>query len=166
MRCPFCGYEDSRVVDSRPVRGGRAIWRRRECLRCQRRFTTYEEAEAIRLMVIKRDGRREPFDRNKLYRSLAVACNKRPVDTETLERIVETIERTLYDRGQREVPSRDIGDLVMSHLRMLDPVAFVRYASVYVGFERLEDFQWFLSRQFQHENNDDASSNNPRRGKG
>ncbi len=119
-------------------------------------------------MVIKRDGRREPFDRNKLYRSLAVACNKRPVDTNTLERIVETIERTLYDRGQREVPSRDIGDLVMSHLRMLDPVAFVRYASVYVGFERLEDFQWFLSRQFEQQNDEKghSSSSNPRRGKG
>lgn len=123
------------------VREGEAIKRRRECLGCGRRFTTYEQIEERRVKVVKKDGRREPFDREKLLRGLEVACRKRPVSQETLEEIVDNLERELYDRGQHEVEAQVIGDMVMEALRELDHVAFVRFASVYRDFGDLDEFQ-------------------------
>ncbi len=144
MRCPYCGHLESRVLDSRTARDGRAIRRRRVCEHCGRRFTTYEEAEDLHLKVRKRDGRVEPFRRDKLLRSLEVATNKRPVGVEELERVVEEIEGELYDRGERVVSSEQIGELVMERLKVLDPVAYVRFASVYLSFDSVEDFRHFI----------------------
>lgn len=144
MRCPFCGHLESRVLDSRLARDGRAIRRRRVCEFCGRRFTTYEEAEEIHLKVRKRDGRIEPFRRDKILRSLEVATNKRPVSVEELEQVVEEVERVLYDEGERVVASERVGELVMERLKRLDPVAYVRFASVYLSFDSVEDFRHFI----------------------
>lgn len=144
MRCPFCGHLESRVLDSRLARDGRAIRRRRVCEFCGRRFTTYEEAEELHLKVRKRDGRVEPFRRDKLLRSLEVAVNKRPVSVEELERVVEDIEGALYDAGEQVVSSHRIGEMVMERLKVLDPVAYVRFASVYLSFDSVEDFRHFI----------------------
>ncbi len=141
MKCPYCQHEEDRVLDSRTAREGEAIKRRRECLGCGRRFTTYETIEERRVMVVKKDGRREPFDRNKVLRGLEMACRKRPVSQDTLEAVVDSLERELYDRGQHEVEARVIGDMLVEELRQLDPVAFVRFASVYRDFQDLEEFQ-------------------------
>ncbi|MDR7415899.1 MAG: transcriptional regulator NrdR [Armatimonadota bacterium] len=134
MRCPYCGYEDSRVLDSRPVEEGSAVRRRRECPRCERRFTTYERVEAAPLMVVKRDGRREPFDRGKILAGLLKARGKRPIPIEALEALVADVERVVRHRGEAEVPSSLIGELVMERLRSLDEVAYVRFASEYRRF--------------------------------
>ncbi len=134
MRCPYCGYEDSRVLDSRPVEEGSAIRRRRECPRCERRFTTYERVESVPLMVIKRDGRREPFDRSKILAGLLKARGKRPIPLEALESLVADVERVVRNRGEAEVSSSLIGELVMERLRSLDEVAYVRFASEYRRF--------------------------------
>ena len=140
MRCPFCGHGGDRVVDSREVREGTEVRRRRECLGCGRRFTTYERVEALPAMVVKRDGRREPFDREKLLAGLAKACEKRPVPRGELERIVETVEAGLARREDREMSTEEIGNLVIERLKSLDRVAYVRFASVYRRFRDIDEF--------------------------
>ncbi|NLG51566.1 MAG: transcriptional repressor NrdR [Chloroflexi bacterium] len=136
MKCPFCGATESRVVDTRDV--GDNIRRRRECQGCAQRFTTYEEIAKVNLFVVKRDGRREVFDRQKLFEGIWKACAKRPIASEDIEGMVADVESALYGMGQSEVPSRVVGELVMDRLRLLDPVAYVRFASVYRHFTDLE----------------------------
>ncbi|MCL6479457.1 MAG: transcriptional regulator NrdR [Peptococcaceae bacterium] len=140
MRCPFCGFADSRVLDSRPAEDGSAIRRRRECGGCARRFTTYERVDEIPLMVVKKDGRREPFDHKKLLYGLTKACQKRPVSMEKLNDTVHAIERELRNTAETEISSRDIGEKVMEFLRELDEVAYVRFASVYREFHDVGGF--------------------------
>jgi transcriptional repressor NrdR len=140
MRCPFCEFEDSKVIDSRSSNEGRVVRRRRECLACGRRFTTKEYVEEIPLMVVKNDGRREPFDRDKIMRGVQVACSKRPVSMEMINRLVERVESGLRDGNRDEVSSRQIGQSIMAHLRELDEVAYVRFASVYRKFQAKEEF--------------------------
>ena len=140
MRCPFCGNTEDRVVDSREGREGEVIRRRRECTQCARRFTSYERIEHLPFQVVKRDERREPYDREKLTRGLQVACRKRPVPQETLERLADSIETSMQESGERETSSQKIGTMVMEGLRELDPVAYVRFASVYRRFEDVDAF--------------------------
>ena len=140
MRCPFCSYHDSKVIDSRTRDGGRTIRRRRECLKCQRRFTTREQLDEIPLWVIKTDNRREEFDRQKLIRSLQVACIKRPISMAAIEQITSKIEYNLRDRGVEEVESTEIGEAVMMALKELDEIAYLRFASVYRNFQVKEEF--------------------------
>jgi transcriptional repressor NrdR len=140
MRCPFCEYEDSKVIDSRSSSEGRVVRRRRECLKCERRFTTKEYVEETPLMVVKNDGRREPFDREKILRGVQVACSKRPISMETINRLVEKIESDLRDKNRDEASSRQIGQQIMAHLREVDQVAYVRFASVYRKFQAKEEF--------------------------
>ena len=140
MKCPFCGHHEDKVVDSRASSDGDAIRRRRECLSCGKRFTTYEHVEEQPLMVVKKDGRREPFDRHKLLAGLVKACEKRPVSMDDLERLVDELERELSQQFEREVPSREVGERVMKKLHALDPVAYVRFASVYREFKDVEQF--------------------------
>jgi transcriptional repressor NrdR len=146
VRCPFCGNSEDRVVDSRESREGEVIRRRRECVRCERRFTSYEKIELQPFQVVKRDERREPYDREKLMRGLQVACRKRPVSQDQLERIADSIEATIQDSGEREISSQKIGMVVMQRLRDVDPVAYVRFASVYRNFEDVEAFVKELHR--------------------
>ena len=140
MKCPFCGHQEDKVVDSRASSDGVAIRRRRECLGCAKRFTTYEHVEEQPLMIIKKDGRREPFDRHKLLAGLVKACEKRPVSMDDLERLVDELERELSQQFEREVSSREIGERVMKKLHALDPVAYVRFAWVYREFKDVEQF--------------------------
>jgi len=140
MRCPACGHEESKVVDSRTARDGAAIRRRRECLQCGRRFTTYERAEDELPLVVKKDGRREPFDRHKVVGGMRRACEKRPVPLPVLERTADALERMLVESGEREIESRRIGEWVMERLRELDGVAYVRFASVYREFKDVGEF--------------------------
>ena len=140
MRCPFCSYHDSKVIDSRTRDGGRTIRRRRECLKCQRRFTTREQLDEIPLWVIKQDNRREEFDRQKLVRSIQVACIKRPISMAIIEQITSKIEYDLRDRGIEEIESTEIGEAVMVALKDLDEIAYVRFASVYRNFQVKEEF--------------------------
>jgi len=141
MKCPYCGHKDDKVLDSRSIREGEGIRRRRECLACGRRFTTYEQIEEMRLMVVKKDERREPFDRSKILKGMVTACEKRPVSVAQLEAAVDEIERALYNRGDKEVRSAEIGDMVIEKLRRLDRVAYVRFASVYRQFEDVTQFK-------------------------
>jgi transcriptional repressor NrdR len=141
VRCPFCSAPDSRVVDSREANEGRSIRRRRECAVCGRRFTTYENIEAQPRNIVKRDGRREPFNPAKLQEKLRIALTKRPVPTAEIERIVREIERDLFDGGASEVPSTAVGELVLAKLRELDQVAYIRFASVYREFKDLDDWR-------------------------
>ena len=131
MRCPLCGHEETRVLDSRSTHAGEGIRRRRECTACHRRFTTFERAERVALLVIKRDGHREPFDRTKILTGMLRACEGRPVSRKTLETVADEIERTLGESGRPAIISREIGDYVVERLRQLDDVAYVRFASVY-----------------------------------
>ena len=140
MRCPFCATFDNRVIDSRLSSGGEVTRRRRECEGCQRRYTTYERVEQVMPFVVKKDGRREPFDRMKVLAGLQRACQKRPVSSEALERLVDAIERGLVESGEKETTSRVIGEKVLVSLRELDRVAYVRFASVYREFEDVEQF--------------------------
>lgn len=140
MKCPFCGFPDSRVLDSRPTLDGTAIRRRRECPECGARFTTYERYELLPLIVVKKDGRRETFDRSKLLNGVLKACEKRPISYETLEKLVEEVELTLQRQGVTEIPSKFIGELVMTKLRQIDQVAYVRFASVYKDFREIDQF--------------------------
>ena len=140
MKCPYCGYEESKVIDSRPVEENSSIRRRRECLNCSRRFTTYEMVETISLVVVKRDLSRQPYDRNKVLGGIMRACEKRPVSLNKMESIVDDIESELYQSMCREVESNTIGEKVMSKLKDLDEVAYVRFASVYKRFNDLETF--------------------------
>ena len=145
MRCPFCGNEESQVKDSRPSEDGAAIRRRRLCPQCGGRFTTFERVQLRELTIVKRSGRRSPFDRDKLARSIAIATRKRPVDADRVERMVSGIVRQLESMGETELPSHVVGEMVMKALRSLDEVAYVRYASVYRDFRETEDFAKFLS---------------------
>jgi transcriptional repressor NrdR len=140
MRCPYCGSLDNKVVDSRMGKEGESIRRRRECLKCEGRFTTYERVEEVLPSVIKKDGRREPFDRMKILSGLKKACEKRPISMEMLERAVDEIEKSLQDRGLKEIPSTVIGEEVMDRLHKLDEVAYVRFASVYRSFRDINEF--------------------------
>lgn len=144
MRCPDCDAPENRVVDTRTSRGGRAVRRRRECLVCDTRFTTYEYVEERPIQVLKRDGSAQEFDRAKVLRSLKIACAKRPVSAAIMEAIVEAIEETVSRQAGVEVPSERIGELVMDALRPLDRVAYVRYASVYRNFQDIGEFQEFV----------------------
>lgn len=146
MRCPFCGNLEDRVVDSRESREGDVIRRRRECAACERRFTSYEKIEAPAFQVVKRDQRRETYDRSKLMQGLQVACRKRPVPQAELERIADAIEQSMIDAGEREISSQRLGTMVMDRLRDLDPVAYVRFASVYRRFEDVDAFVKELNR--------------------
>src|SRR5580698_9360224 len=144
MRCPFCGHLESQVKDSRPSEDGAAIRRRRLCPECGGRFTTFERVQLRELTIVKRSGRRAPFDREKLARSIAVAMRKRPVDPERVERMVSGIVRQLESMGETELASNVVGEMVMKALKALDEVAYVRYASVYRDFRQTEDFAKFL----------------------
>jgi transcriptional repressor NrdR len=139
MRCPFCSAIDDKVVDTRPSDNDQVIRRRRECTGCGRRFTTYERVDEVLPLVIKKDGRREPFDRAKILSGLKKACSKRPVPVEVLERAVDQIERTLEEASEKEIPSSRIGDAVMAALRDIDDVAYVRFASVYRSFRDVNE---------------------------
>ena len=146
MRCPFCGNLEDRVVDSRESREGEIIRRRRECTQCERRFTSYEKIEVPTFQVVKRDQRREAYDRAKLMRGLQIACRKRPVPQAELERVADSIESEMQDAGEREISSQRLGTMVMERLRDLDPVAYVRFASVYRRFEDVDAFVKELHR--------------------
>jgi len=140
MRCPFCGFDDSKVVDSRAKSDGKVIRRRRECLSCLRRFTTKEYIEETPILVIKSDMRREAFNRKKLKQGIIHSCTKRPISADQIETIIEQIENNLKDRSVDEVPSKDIGLMVMKQLKQLDHIAYVRFASVYRNFQDKEEF--------------------------
>lgn len=144
MRCPFCGNEDTQVKDSRPTEDAAAIRRRRFCPACGARFTTFERVQLRDLTVIKRNGKREPFDRDKLVRSLQVALRKRPVEPERVERMVSGIVRELESTGEADIPAEMVGELIMERLKALDEVAYVRFASVYRNFREAKDFEKFL----------------------
>ncbi|KZD09843.1 transcriptional regulator NrdR [Oceanibaculum pacificum] len=146
MRCPFCGNDDTQVKDSRPTEDNSAIRRRRFCPECGSRFTTFERVQLRDLIVVKRSGKRTPFDRDKLARSLQIALRKRPVEIERLERVVNSIVRRLESSGETEIPASQIGMMVMEALRTLDPVAYVRYASVYKNFREAKDFEEFVGQ--------------------
>ncbi len=140
MRCPFCDHPEDKVVDSREAQDGRATRRRRECLACGRRFTTYERVDEVLPQIVKKDGRRESYDRDKIVKGLEIACQKRPVSREQIEALVASVERQLQEMGEREVRSSVIGETVMARLKDLDPVAYVRFASVYREFRDVKDF--------------------------
>ncbi len=140
MNCPYCGYSESKVIDSRPADEGNSIRRRRECLACQRRFTTYEVMERLPLVVVKRDGSRQTFDKNKLIGSMLKACEKRSVALNDLEKIANDIEQELQNELEREIPTSEIGEMVMNRLKDLDEVAYVRFASVYRQFKDINTF--------------------------
>ena len=150
MKCPFCGYEESKVIDSRPTDEGERIRRRRECLQCNKRFTTYEIIESVPILVVKKDKSREVFDRNKLLRGLMRACEKRPVTMDTLERAVNDIEANLQNSLDREVTALHIGELAMDKLMDIDEVAYVRFASVYRHFRDINAFMEELSALLQN----------------
>ncbi|HWW64316.1 MAG TPA: transcriptional regulator NrdR [Sphingomonadaceae bacterium] len=143
MRCPFCGYEDSQVKDSRPTEDGTSIRRRRQCEGCGARFTTFERVQLRELTVVKKDGDRQPFDRSKLERSVAIACRKRPIAPDRLDRLVSGIQRQIETSGESEVSATHVGELVMDGLKALDSVAYIRFASVYKDFTEAKDFEDF-----------------------
>lgn len=147
MRCPFCGHDETQVKDSRPSEDGAAIRRRRLCPACEGRFTTFERVQLRELTIVKRSGRRTPFDRDKLARSIAIAIRKRPIEPERVERMISAIARELESMGETELPSSTVGELVMRHLKSLDDVAYVRYASVYRDFRETGDFARFLGEE-------------------
>lgn len=140
MRCPFCGHDEDRVIDSRPSEEGAAIRRRRECIACGNRFTTYEKVETLPLLVVKKDGARQSFDRAKLFSGIMKACEKRPVTTEQIEKLVDSIESSAQNSLKRELSSREIGEMVMNGLKQIDEVAYVRFASVYRQFRDVNSF--------------------------
>jgi transcriptional repressor NrdR len=143
MRCPFCAHENSQVKDSRPTEDGSSIRRRRQCEDCGARFTTFERVQLRELTIVKSENRREPFDRGKLERSIAIACRKRPVPAERIERLASSIQRQLETSGESEMASSRIGEMVMEGLKALDPVAYIRFASVYKDFREARDFEQF-----------------------
>ena len=140
MRCPYCGFTESKVIDSRPTEESSAIRRRRECLKCQKRFTTYEKLEAISLVVIKKDQSRQQYDRNKILKGIITACEKRPISLAQMEKVADDIEGELYQSMEREIDSAKIGEKVMEKLKSLDEVAYVRFASVYKRFDDIHTF--------------------------
>ena len=146
MRCPYCSHPESKVIDSRPAEEGASIRRRRECLECHKRFTTYETMECLPIMVVKKDGSRQSFDRNKVMAGLIRACEKRPVPYSTLENMVSEIEQVLQNKMEREIASTEIGELVMERLKKIDDVSYVRFASVYRQFKDINTFIEELSK--------------------
>jgi transcriptional repressor NrdR len=156
MKCPFCGSTDNKVIDSRLSQADEVTRRRRECERCARRFTTYERIELVLPMVVKKDGRREPFDRLKVLAGLRRACEKRPIASEQLEQLVDKIERDCVESGDKEIGSARIGEEVMRALKDLDQVAYVRFASVYRSFKDIHEFMAELSRLLTQSNKSDA----------
>ena len=146
MKCPACGFPESKVIDSRPTEEGSSIRRRRECLACHKRFTTYEMMESLPLMVVKKDGSRQSFDRNKVLSGLIRACEKRPVSFDTLENIVNEVEQSLQNELKQEISSAEIGELVMDKLKKVDQVAYVRFASVYRQFKDIDTFMAELNK--------------------
>ncbi|MDO4288887.1 MAG: transcriptional regulator NrdR [Eubacterium sp.] len=155
MKCPFCDYEESKVVDSRPVEDGTMIRRRRECMKCSKRFTTYERVENIPLIVVKKGGQRVAFDKNKLLGGMIKACEKRPVPIETIQRTVDALEKKLYQVEEKEVESAYIGECVMDALKSIDQVAYVRFASVYREFKDVESFLDELNALLSERSNGD-----------
>ena len=151
MKCPYCGYKEDKVVDSRSTAEESAVRRRRECLKCGKRFTTYEYVEEISLMVIKSDGRREPFDRKKILSGIVKACEKRPISIEKMEEVLAQVERAIQKKSDREVSSSRIGELVMEKLKNLDDVAYVRFASVYRQFKDVGQFMQELKDMLDKE---------------
>ena len=151
MKCPFCGYEESKVIDSRPTDEGQRIRRRRECLKCGRRFTTYEVVESLPIIVIKKDKSREAFNRDKLMTGLLRACEKRPVSIDTLDKMIDEIESVLQNSLDREVSSEKIGQLVMEKLKKIDEVAYVRFASVYRQFKDINTFMREFNKLLQND---------------
>lgn len=146
MRCPFCGHEDTQVKDSRPTEDNSAIRRRRFCPGCGARFTTFERVQLRELTVVKSTGQREPFDREKLLRSMRIALRKRPIDADRVDRVVNSLVRQLESSGESEIPSKQIGEMVMQTLQNLDPVAYIRYASVYKDFREAANFTDFVGQ--------------------
>lgn len=146
MKCPFCGFDDTQVKDSRPAEDSAAIRRRRACTECGARFTTFERVQLREITIIKTDGRRVPFEREKLARSIRVALRKRPVDEDRIEKLVNSIQRRLETEGESDIPSNKIGEIVMETLKELDQVAYVRFASVYRNFNEGKDFRDFLGK--------------------
>ena len=153
MRCPFCGYSESKVVDSRPAEEGATIRRRRECLSCQKRFTTYEIMERLPLIVIKKDGSRQTFDKQKLINGMLRACEKRPVPLADLQGVADEIEQELQNSLEREIKSSDVGEMIMTGLKTLDEVAYVRFASVYRQFRDINSFMTELNNLLKEESN-------------
>ncbi|HRJ61127.1 MAG TPA: transcriptional regulator NrdR [Azospirillaceae bacterium] len=146
MRCPFCGNEDTQVKDSRPTEDNSAIRRRRLCPGCGARFTTFERVQLRELTVVKSNGQREPFDREKLLRSLRIALRKRPIDADRIDRVVNSLVRQLESSGENDIPSKQIGEMIMTSLQNLDQVAYIRYASVYKDFREAADFNEFVEQ--------------------
>ena len=146
MRCPYCGFEDSKVVDSRPADEGSSIRRRRECLKCEKRFTTYETVESLPMVVIKKDGSRQSFDRSKILRGIQRSCEKRPVSAAEMERMTSEIEQDVQNALEREVSTNKIGEMVMEKLKVADEVAYVRFASVYRQFKDINTFMMELNK--------------------
>jgi len=159
MRCPFCNHIDSKVVDSRMTQDGRAIRRRRQCLKCKERFTTYERIEEFQPMVIKKDGRREPFDRKKVVEGILKACEKRPISMNQIDNFVTELEKEIQEKGEREIPSQFIGERVMEQLRDWDDVAYVRFASVYKQFKDLSEFMEQLQELLKKRSNTSTTQN-------
>ncbi|MEK6645222.1 MAG: transcriptional regulator NrdR [Candidatus Firestonebacteria bacterium] len=146
MKCPYCSYKEDKVIDSRTSKDAQAIRRRRECLKCARRFTTYEQIEEILPVVVKKDNRREPFDRNKILSGIRIACQKRPISLDAIERIVSDIEKEIQNRLEKEIPASEVGEMVVKRLRSLDEVAYVRFASVYRQFKDVSEFMSEVKR--------------------
>ncbi|HSH37000.1 transcriptional regulator NrdR [Schnuerera sp.] len=146
MNCPFCNYYESKVVDSRPTDEGQAIRRRRECLKCSKRFTTYEKIEKIPLIVVKKDGNRQSYDRNKILNGILKACEKRPVPLNLIEETVDEIEKELYNSMEKEITSQHIGEMIMNRLKKIDEVSYVRFASVYRQFKDINTFMEELNK--------------------
>ena len=141
MKCPYCGFAQDKVIDTREINDGLQIRRRRECLNCGKRFTTYEEIEMKPLIVIKKDGRREKFNREKIFTGIQKACEKRPISTEEIEKIIMEIEQELRQKFDREVPSKEIGKIIIKRLKKIDKVAYIRFASVYREFQDISEFK-------------------------
>ncbi|MDD2981330.1 MAG: transcriptional regulator NrdR [Hespellia sp.] len=146
MKCPYCGYTDTRVIDSRPAEDGSSIRRRRSCDECGKRFTTYEKVETIPLIIIKKDNNREQYDRSKIEAGVLRACYKRPVPAEEIKKAIDAVEIELFNREEKEIPSSEIGEVVMDKLKTLDPVAYVRFASVYREFKDVNTFMEELKK--------------------
>lgn len=163
MKCPFCGFLEDKVVDSREAKDGASIRRRRECLECGRRFTSYERIDEIPYMVIKKDGRREIFDRNKIMAGLLRACEKRPISASQLESTVDDVEKQVQDTPDRELSTNDIGKIIMKRLKQLDKVAYVRFASVYLEFEDVSEFMNELKYLVQARGGDKTSKRKTKR---
>ena len=157
MKCPFCGYTESKVIDSRPAEEGATIRRRRECLDCRKRFTTYEIIERMPLVVVKRDGSRQTFDKVKLINGMVRACEKRPVTLSQLEKIADDIEQELQSNLEREIKTVDVGEMVMNRLKDIDEVAYVRFASVYRSFKDINTFMDELSKLLTESNSKNAA---------